>query len=463
MEAATTETKTVFLVHGWNHDVRDEFQWLLERAHFKVKTWDQGMRSGAHDRPRTNWENLRASIDEADKVVVLVTPDEESRATRPPPSGYEVERPRVPRPRPNVLYELGMAHALKAGDTVMVTFACEVPSDLHGLHVVAWRTLADTGLDTSARMQLLELLTGDDMKAEPFNKLPMSASDLLVEDCARDEADDPQQAVITSTQPSEVHQGDESAGDRPTSTPTMRFPWSDPIDAIVVDGKLRLIVPDGRAVRSVDPVSGEVVSRCEIGAPIDEVEITHDGLFVCARAGNRVFVAGLDVRGRLIPAWKPLGLPGRRDWQLLTAEGRGPSAVRLVVADGSQTLVKEVRPDTSHDIEFPTDALRAAAVGPSGFLTLPGGDAPPAQRAPWQLVDSASKGKVALTVWAAGPHVLLERRSSRGAMTRDLRLPGDARQVAVARQRKGEPELVLAHVGDELLVWRWGDLEADTS
>lgn len=442
--AATTETKTVFLVHGWNEGVLREISQLLALAKHHVFSWDDGMHGQEGDAPPTTWRNLHDGIQGANKVVVLYTPDEQAISNIP---GRPLEEL---RPRPNVLYELGLAHAWRGSNTILVTFGLTPPSDLDSVHRVEWSA------DPSARMSLLKAIEG---RAHPWDEnilgLNMNHCDALV---SGSPPADPSDALHA-----EAHAAGQGASERPTSTPAMRFPWSDPIDAIVVDGKLRLIVPDGRAVRSIDPVSGEVVSRCEIGAPIDEVEITHDGLFVCARAGNRVFVAGLDVRGRLIPAWKPLALPDRRDWQLLTAEGRGPSAVRLVVADGSQTLVKEVRPDTSHDIEFPTDALRAAAVGPSGFLTLPGGDAPPAERAPWQLVDSASKGKVALTVWAAGPHVLLERRSSRGAMTRDLGLPGDARQVAVARQRKGEPELVLAHVGDELLVWRWGDLEADTS
>lgn len=454
MSATEKSRQTVFLVHGWNHKVRNEIHALLVSAGFDVTKWDEGMRTKRSNGPASNWENLRICIDGADKVVVLLTPDEEAKSTLKPedrpagsPQGAAVE----PRPRPNVLYELGLAHAWKPADTVLVTFDCEPPSDLDGLHRVYWRPLAATGEIDASRMKLLELLVGEELHPGPYVAQTMQHCDELVSTTsASGQATDPPPAPTPS--PAAVG----------AMEPAFRFPWTDPIDAIVIDGKLRLIVPDGRAVRAVDPVSGAELSRCPMGAVVDEVEITHDGLFVCARAGDSVIVAGLDTKGDLHEAWAPVPLPARRNWQLLTAEGRGGTSVRILVADETESRLYEASERSSRQIDFPPDPATAAAMGPRGLLTLPEARAlsPGDSALRWDLVDSAAKSHVALTIWAAGPRAAVERRSPQGSSTRELALPGDARQVAIARQRRGTPSLILAHVDDELLAWRWDDLES---
>lgn len=439
--SVSEEPVTVFLVYGHNHPVRNQVGLLLRAAGMRVLSWNDGMLEQIGDGPRTNWKNVEQCIKDASKIVVLYTPDEWTVNT------FAEEKPPEPRPRPNVILELGFAYALRSKDTVVVTFGCEVPSDLAGVHHVQW-------LGPSSRWDLLREITREKpVHDELLLSHDMSACDELIA------GGTPIARAAPASAMSAIEALPDAAADAPE--PTIRCAWSPPIDAIVVGGRLRLIVPDGRGIMAVDPITGDVLQRVDLSAPVEEVELTNDGLFVCARAGDTVTVSGLSRTGDLLRPWAPVALPPKRRWQLLTAEGRGTS-VRIFVADAGESVVYEATDRSTKAVPFPPEPVSGAAAGAVGFVTIPittrttagVGNAPM-----WELVDAAAKARSTLTVWAGGPSALVERKDPSGVERRTFKMPGPASQVAVARQRSNEPpDLVLAHIGNELLGWSWDDL-----
>jgi predicted nucleotide-binding protein len=135
-EAEVTEDK-VFVVHGRNTVARDGMFDFLRAIHLHPIDWSEAVRLTGKGSPYIG-EVLDAAFAEARAVVVLMTPDEVAYLRNEyayrqdegdlQPSG---------QPRPNVLFEAGMALGRNADRTIMVQLGdLREFSDVAGRHAI---------------------------------------------------------------------------------------------------------------------------------------------------------------------------------------------------------------------------------------------------------------------------------------------------------------------------------------
>lgn len=129
---------TVFVVHGRDVAARDEVFAFLRAIGLRPLEWTQAIRLVRKGTPYVG-EILEAAFREAAAVVVLLTPDDETRLM---PDLWEsgdpsFERRLTGQARPNVLFEAGMAFGKEPNSTVLVQIGQTRPfSDVGGRHVV---------------------------------------------------------------------------------------------------------------------------------------------------------------------------------------------------------------------------------------------------------------------------------------------------------------------------------------
>lgn len=129
---------TVFVVHGRDEAVRNALFTFLRAIGLKPLEWNQALRLVSKGSPYVG-EVLEAAFREAAAVVVLLTPDDETRlkptfvSKRDPPH----EKTLTGQARPNVLFEAGMAFGKDPNSTFLVQVGELRPfSDIGGRHVV---------------------------------------------------------------------------------------------------------------------------------------------------------------------------------------------------------------------------------------------------------------------------------------------------------------------------------------
>jgi predicted nucleotide-binding protein len=142
-------TRVFVVKHERNTWAYDAISRFLEAIDVNVVTWEAA-EEAAEDALREKKDARRSltvidivnkGFDLASCAVVLMTPDDEARLRaefREPPLGDEEHEVELrPQPRPNVLFEAGIAWALYEDRTIFVEFSdlppIEWPSDLHGL------------------------------------------------------------------------------------------------------------------------------------------------------------------------------------------------------------------------------------------------------------------------------------------------------------------------------------------
>jgi predicted nucleotide-binding protein len=129
---------TVFVVHGRNLKLRDAMFAFLRALSLKPLEWNQIIKLTAEPSPYVGTILERAFHDAA-AIVVLLTPDDEARLSKPLHGDREpsVEKTLMGQARPNVLFEAGMAFGRDANSTVLVQIGDVKPfSDVAGRHIV---------------------------------------------------------------------------------------------------------------------------------------------------------------------------------------------------------------------------------------------------------------------------------------------------------------------------------------
>lgn len=133
-----TGGNTVFVVHGRNEKLRKALFSFLRAVGLRPLEWRRAIELTGRPAPYVG-EILDAAFKRATAVVVLLTPDDEARlkaefarANDPP-----YERELRGQPRPNVLFEAGMAFSRHQESTVLVQVGDVRPfSDIAGRHAV---------------------------------------------------------------------------------------------------------------------------------------------------------------------------------------------------------------------------------------------------------------------------------------------------------------------------------------
>jgi hypothetical protein len=152
-EAKKPDLRKVFVIHGRNEPSRKAIFTFLRSIGLDPIEWSDAIRMTGHGSPYIG-EVLDAAFGAAQAVVVLETPDD--IAYLHPSLTYpdDPECDPQPQPRPNVLFEAGMAMGRHPERTVIVELGkVKVFSDIHGRHVVRLNNSVAKRQDLAERLQ----------------------------------------------------------------------------------------------------------------------------------------------------------------------------------------------------------------------------------------------------------------------------------------------------------------------
>ena len=134
----TANTKEIFVVHGRNEEARDALFEFLRAIGLHPLEWSEAVQATGKASPYIG-EILHTVFSRAHAVVVLFTPDDEAKlreslwADNEPPNETEL----TGQPRPNVLFEAGMAMAGSEDRTILVELGTlRGFSDIDGRHSI---------------------------------------------------------------------------------------------------------------------------------------------------------------------------------------------------------------------------------------------------------------------------------------------------------------------------------------
>jgi predicted nucleotide-binding protein len=133
---STRDRRTVFVIHGRDEHAASEFSTYLRALDLQVLEWDQALRLTGEPSPYIG-DVIDAALQTATALVVLFTGDEEARLHPALLNSGEPEEPLGLQPRPNVLFEAGMAMQGYRSRTILVELGpLRGLSDLAGRHAV---------------------------------------------------------------------------------------------------------------------------------------------------------------------------------------------------------------------------------------------------------------------------------------------------------------------------------------
>jgi predicted nucleotide-binding protein len=135
---AVPKGKRVFVVYGRNQKIRTAAFGFLRSLELEPIEWHQAVEATGNPAPHIS-EVLERGFSMANAAVVLLTPDDVARLReefrRPEDPTYECDL--TPQPRPNVLFEAGMAFARFPRSTLLVQVGAMRPfSDIAGIHLL---------------------------------------------------------------------------------------------------------------------------------------------------------------------------------------------------------------------------------------------------------------------------------------------------------------------------------------
>lgn len=144
----------VWVVHGRNQQAANALRGFLRALGLQPLEWNEAVGKTRHGSPYVG-EVLERAFRDAAAVVVLLTPDDEARLRAlyrtGGDSGYETKL--TGQPRPNVLFEAGMAFGRKPENTVLVQLGSVRPfSDVAGRHLVRLDNTPERRLELATRL-----------------------------------------------------------------------------------------------------------------------------------------------------------------------------------------------------------------------------------------------------------------------------------------------------------------------
>lgn len=149
------DPRKVFVVHGRNAELRNAMFWFLRSLDLSPIEWSQAISSTGSGSPYIG-QVLDAAFEEAQAIVVLMTPDDEAklRDLFLKPSDNQYERELTPQARPNVLFEAGLAMGRNPNRTILVEVGSLRPfSDIGGRHTVRLDNSPEKRRDLATRLR----------------------------------------------------------------------------------------------------------------------------------------------------------------------------------------------------------------------------------------------------------------------------------------------------------------------
>jgi predicted nucleotide-binding protein len=137
--ADAADKRRIFVVHGRNTDARDAMFDFLRAIGLDPIEWGEAIAMTGEGAPYIG-RALDSAFTQAQAVVILLTGDDMARlGTRYLlPQDPAEERRLTPQPRPNVLFEAGMAFAMQPDRTVVASLGASLRqfSDIVGRHII---------------------------------------------------------------------------------------------------------------------------------------------------------------------------------------------------------------------------------------------------------------------------------------------------------------------------------------
>ena len=136
MTESTADPRSVFVIHGRNEPARQALFAFLRAIDLSPIEWSEAISMTGTASPYIG-DVLDAAFRRAQAIVVLQTPDDVAHLHESLTYPGDPETQPQMQPRPNVLYEAGMAMGRNPDRTVMVELGqVKVFSDIHGRHAV---------------------------------------------------------------------------------------------------------------------------------------------------------------------------------------------------------------------------------------------------------------------------------------------------------------------------------------
>ncbi|MBE1485227.1 TIR domain-containing protein [Plantactinospora soyae] len=152
-DVSVPDARKVFVIHGRNESARKALFAFLRSIGLTPIEWSQALELTGKGSPYIG-EVLDAAFGAAQAVVVLETPDD--IAYLHPSLTYDGDPDTEPKgqPRPNVLFEAGMAMGRAPERTIIVELGqVRVFSDIHGRHVVRLNNTVSRRQDLAERLR----------------------------------------------------------------------------------------------------------------------------------------------------------------------------------------------------------------------------------------------------------------------------------------------------------------------
>lgn len=154
-QSEEVDNKKVFVVHGRNLSVRDSIFQFLRSINLNPIEWDQARALTQKANPYIG-EILDAAYSYAQAILVLLTPEDHACLDKAfiNDDDQEYEKKLTPQPRPNVIFEAGMAIGRDANRTVIVQLGIIRPiSDIAGKHILKLDNSTQKRQELAIRLQ----------------------------------------------------------------------------------------------------------------------------------------------------------------------------------------------------------------------------------------------------------------------------------------------------------------------
>jgi predicted nucleotide-binding protein len=151
----TPDPKKVFVVHGRDSKLRDDFFSFLRALGLHPIEWAEALKLTCKASPYIG-EAIESAFKSAQAVVVLLSPDDEVRLSRELWKNNENQNEKETsfQARPNVLFEAGMAFGVNPDRTILIETGTLKPfSDVAGRHVVRLSNSSHARNDIAERLR----------------------------------------------------------------------------------------------------------------------------------------------------------------------------------------------------------------------------------------------------------------------------------------------------------------------
>ncbi len=149
------DKRKVFVVHGRNLQIKNSMFDFLRAIDLHPIEWVEAIEATDDPSPYIG-DILDEAFSTAQAVVFLMTPDDEARLREEFREEQDplYEKELTPQPRPNVLFEGGMAMAKHPGRTVIVKIGNLRPfSDIQGMHYVKLDNTTETRRELATKLE----------------------------------------------------------------------------------------------------------------------------------------------------------------------------------------------------------------------------------------------------------------------------------------------------------------------